>query len=57
VGGGMMKSKKDIDRDYYLRNREKILERVAKYQKENPEIHRKAARKYERNKNNRKDNS
>jgi len=52
-----MKSKKDIDRDYYLRNREKILERVAKYQKENPEIHRKAARKYERNKNNRKDNS
>ena len=42
-----MKTKKEIDRNYYLRNREKILERVARYQKDYPESHREASRDYE----------
>ena len=42
-----MKTKREIDRDYYLRNRGKILVRVAQYQKDYPESHREASREYE----------
>lgn len=46
----MSLTKKEIDRNYYLRHREECLARVAKYQKEHPESHREAARNYERRK-------
>ena len=42
-----MKTKREIDRDYYLRHREQVLERVAQYQKDYPESHREASRDYE----------
>lgn len=42
-----MKSKREIDRDYYLRRRERVLARVAQYQKDYPESHREASRNYE----------
>jgi len=40
----------EIDARYYKRHKEKILERVSRYQKEHPESHRKASREYERKK-------
>ena len=43
--------KKEIDRRYYQRHRQEVLDRVAQYQKEHPESHRKASREYERRKN------
>lgn len=45
-----MKTKREIDRDYYLGHREQVLQRVAQYQKDYPESHREAAREYERKK-------
>ena len=41
-------TKKEIDHNYYLRNREKVLVRAAQYQKEYPESHRKASKEYEK---------
>lgn len=42
-----MKTKREIDRDYYLRHREEVLARVANYQRNYPESHREASRAYE----------
>ena len=43
-----MKTKKEIDRDYYLSHKEEVKRRNAAYQKNNPESHRKASLKYEK---------
>lgn len=37
---------KKIDSEKYKRNRNKVLERVSKYQKDNPEVNRRASKKY-----------
>ena len=42
----MLANKKEKDAAYYIKNREKILNRVRYYNKQNPEVHKRACKRY-----------